>query len=159
MKTDGQDFFMFADVEGVLKFIRVPPNPSYARNGSNAKLVWDYSVDNKRVELGGIIYSVRDTSGVFKEMLIQLSDGTVLKHSNIPPVYNGRVRIEGKATLVIDDVTPQDSTVFRCKIIALLAPHQTSTVELIVSGMYCKLIAIPSSETSSKPKFTLSTCG
>ena len=40
--------------EAAFKFTLEPSNTRYARNGTLAKLVWDYSVDNQ-AELPGII--------------------------------------------------------------------------------------------------------
>ena len=120
-------------IEGALKFTLKPPNPSSARKGSNAKLEWDYSVGNQD-ELAGIIYSVKEPGlSVFTDMLIKQS-GAIFNSSTIPKTYKGRVRIEGKASLVIENVTPQDSTLFRCKLVGTSVPDQTSIVELIVTG-------------------------
>ena len=137
VKIYGLDFFMFAVAEGVLKFTVEPSNPSYARSASNAKLVWDYSVDNKQAELAGIIYSVQVSSGAFKGMLVQLNDGSVVNHAEIPTGYKGRVKVEGNASLVIENITLQDNTKFRCVLVALSGMNITSTVQLIVTGTYC----------------------
>ena len=112
-----------------------PPNPSYARNGSNAKLVWDYSVDNQ-AELLGIIYSVKELkpSGVFVGMLIKSMDNIVTDHSSIPAAYKGRVRIDGRASLVIENVTAQDNTEFKCALAPNSGIDLESTVQLIVTG-------------------------
>ncbi|XP_078377520.1 tyrosine-protein kinase receptor Tie-1-like [Oculina patagonica] len=121
--------------ESVLKFTLEPSDPSFARNGSNAKLVWDYSVDDKQAELAAIIYSVQVSRGTFRDMLVQVNDGTVIDSSTIPASYKGRVRIVGKATLVIENITHQDNTIFQCKLLAnlVLQADQRSTVHLIVT--------------------------
>ena len=129
---------MFTHLEGILKFTLEPPNPSYARNGSNATLVWDYSVDDKKAELAGIIYSVL-YRGAFRRMLVQQNDGNVVEHPYIPLAYRGRVRIEGNASLVIENVSPVDNAVFQCKLVAKLVIDVPSTVQLIVTGTYCNL--------------------
>lgn len=120
-------------VGGVLKFTLEPPDPSYARNGSNAKFVWDYSVDNQ-AELLGIIYSVKGSNGAFTGMLVKLMDGSVADHQNIPSAYKGRVRIEGRAALVIENVTPQDNTEFKCALVPNSGLDLESEVQLIVTG-------------------------
>ncbi|XP_078377528.1 vascular endothelial growth factor receptor 1-like [Oculina patagonica] len=123
--------------EGVLKFTLVPPNPSYAVRGSNAKLVWDYSVEDKQAELQGIVYRVfQISSGLFTTLLIQNNDGTVADNPNIPLAYKGRVRIEGKASLVVENITDQDNTTFRCLLLAKLgsgAIDRVSNVQVIVT--------------------------
>ena len=110
-----------------------PPNPSYARNGTLAKLVWDYSVDNQG-ELLGIVYSVKEPSGVFVGMLIKSMDNIVTNHQSIPAAYKGRVRIEGRASLVIENVTPQDNTEFKCALVPNSRTDLESKVQLIVTG-------------------------
>ena len=116
-----------------MKFALEPPDPSYARNGSNAKLVWDYTVDNP-AELLGIIYSVKGSNGAFSGMLVKSVDGSVADHQNIPTAYKGRVRIEGRAALVIENVIPQDSTEFKCALIPSTGTDLESAIQLIVTG-------------------------
>ena len=118
----------------MLKFTLEPSDPSYARNGSNAKMMWDYSVDNP-AELLGIIYSVKGPNGAFTDMLVKSMDGSVVDHSNIPTAYKGRVRIEGRATLVIENVTPQENTEFKCALVRNSGLDVQSTVQLVVTGM------------------------
>ncbi|KAL9966770.1 hypothetical protein ACROYT_G024890 [Oculina patagonica] len=129
--------FNLTNLEGVLKFTLVPPNPSYAVRGSNAKLVWDYSVEDKQAELQGIVYRVfQISSGLFTTLLIQNNDGTVADNPNIPLAYKGRVRIEGKASLVVENITDQDNTTFRCLLLAKLgsgAIDRVSNVQVIVT--------------------------
>ena len=127
-------FFTFVEcIDGVLKFTLEPPNPSYVLNESNAKLVWDYSVDNQ-AELLGIIYSVKEPSGAFAGMLVKLTNGSVIDHQSIPAAYKGRVRIEGRASLVIDNVTPQENTEFKCALVPNSGRDLESKVQLIVKG-------------------------
>ncbi|KAL9964818.1 hypothetical protein ACROYT_G028507 [Oculina patagonica] len=121
--------------EGVLKFTLEPSDPSYAKKGSDAKLVWDYSVDNKQAELSGIIYRVQVSGGAFKAMLVQQSDGSVVEHPNIPPAYKGRVKMKGNATLVIVNVTSQHKTKYRCALVPTSGLDINSDVQLIVTGM------------------------
>ena len=125
---------MFAVAEGVLKFTLEPPDPSYARNGSNAKLVWDYS---GQAELAWIIYGVGLPGGSFSGLLEQLSDGSFVDDADIPPRYKGRVKVEGNASLVIGNITPQDNTIFRCVLVPVSGTDIVSDVQLIVTGTYC----------------------
>ena len=128
---------MSISLGGVIKFTLEPLNPSYARNGSNAKLVWDYSVDNKQAELEGIRYSVQSGQS-FRGILVLFNNGTVMNHPNIPVAYNGRVRIEGRASLVIENINLQDNTQFRCTLVTKpgAGGDVVSIVQLIVTGMY-----------------------
>ena len=110
-----------------------PPDPSYAINGSNAKMMWNYSDDNP-ADLHAIIYSVRGASGAFIEMLVKTIGAGVAEHLNIPTAYKGRVGIEGKATLVIENVTSQDNKEFKCALLSDSGLDLESIVKLIVTG-------------------------
>ena len=128
-------FFYLTYQEGVLKFTLEPPNPSYARKGSNAKLVWDYSVDDKQAEMLGVIYGVGEFNGPFTEMLVLQNDGSVVEHPNIPDAYKGRVKVEGNASLVIVNITSKDSKAFRCALVKASGGEIDGKVQLIVTGM------------------------
>ena len=121
-----------------MKFTDNPPDPSYARKESNATLVWDYSVDNPQAEMDGILYSVQVPSGGFTNMLGLLYNGTVITLPTIPSAYKGRVRIEGRASLVIENITPQDNTAFMCTLSAKPGAGRdiVSVVQLIVTSRY-----------------------
>lgn len=124
--------------DGALKFTLEPPNPSYASNGSNAKLMWDYGVDNEN-ELLGIVYFVKVPPGKFSKMLVKSMDGSVADAQGIPLAYKGRVKTEGRATLVIENITPQDNTEFKCALTPNSGTALESKVQLIVTGMCCKM--------------------
>ena len=112
-----------------MKFTQEPSNPSYFNNGSDANLVWDYTDPHNKVQ--NIIYSVL-VSGTFVQMMFNGSGG-VQEYSSIPLSYKGRVKIEGRATLVIKNINPGDNTKFKCELETLKL--LTSTVKLIVTGM------------------------
>ena len=40
----------------------------------------------------------------------------VQDHPAIPVSYKGRVKVEGRATLVIKNINPEDSTKFKCEL-------------------------------------------
>ena len=70
--------------------------------------------------------------------MIENKNGDRVITSGIPSAYIGRVGIEGRATLVIENITIQDSTIFQCT----LRPEpvtglqdQVSSVTLIITGM------------------------
>ena len=129
--------FLSTHLGGVMRFTGEPPNPSYARKESNATLVWDYSVDNPQTKLQGIIFSVQVAGGVFTNMLGVPYNGTVIIFPTIPSAYIGRVRIEARASLVIENVTLEDNTAFMCTLVAKPGAGRdvTSIVQLIVTGM------------------------
>ena len=112
-----------------VRFTQEPSNPSYFNNGSDANLVWDYTDPHNKIL--GIIYSVL-VNGRFVEMMVNDSRG-VQEHRAIPPSYKGRVKIEGRATLIIKNINPGDNTEFRCELTESLF-SLTRTVQLIVAG-------------------------
>ena len=111
-----------------VKFTQEPSNPSYFNNGSDANLVWDYIDPHNKVQ--NIIYSVL-VNGAFIQMMFNDSGG-VQEYSSIPLSYKGRVKIEGRATLVIKNINPGDNTIFKCEL--EIIDFLESTVELIVAG-------------------------
>ena len=111
-----------------VKFTQEPSNPSYFNNGNDANLVWDYTDPHNKVQ--NIIYSVLE-NGAFVEMMFNDSGGVQEYHS-IPLSYKGRVKIEGRATLVIKNINPGDNTIFKCEL--EIIDFLESTVELIVAG-------------------------
>ena len=115
-----------------VRFTQEPSDPSYFNNGTNANLVWDYTDPHNIVQ--SIIYSVL-VDGTFVRMIVNESHG-VQEHPNIPPSYKGRVKIEGRATLVIKNINPEDNTKFRCELIGSFINIFQSTMQLIVAGMY-----------------------
>ena len=115
-------------------FTQEPSNPSYFSNGNDANLVWDYVDPHNKIQY--ITYSVL-VDGVFVKMMFNDSRG-VQEHSSIPPSYKGRVKIEGRATLVIKNINPGDNTKFRCGMRGRFSASVESTVQLIVAGMYYK---------------------
>ena len=117
-----------------MKFTQEPSNPSYFNKGSDANLVWNYADPHNKI--AAIAYSVL-VNGEFKTMIFNNSHG-VQEHSSIPPSYKGRVKIEGRATLVIKNISTGDNTKFRCEMWKSPSGEVKSIVQLIVAGMYCR---------------------
>ena len=115
-----------------MHFIQEPSDPSYFNNGSDANLVWDYTDPHNKIQ--SILYSVL-VNGAFVRMIFNNSGG-VQEHPDIPPSYKGRVKIEGRATLVIKNINPGDNTEFTCELIGKFVYTVESRVQLIVAGTY-----------------------
>ena len=113
-----------------MRFTQEPSNPSYFNNGSDANLVWDYTDSHNKIQV--IIYSVL-VDGAFVRMMVNGSRG-VQEHPNIPPSYKGRVKIEGRATLVIKNINPGDNKNFICELTGSFLKTFQRTVKLIVAG-------------------------
>ena len=112
-------------------FIQEPSNSSYFNNGSDANLVWDYTDPQNKIQY--IIYGVL-IDGAFVRMMVYDSRG-VQEHPNIPSCYKGRVKIEGRATLVVNNINPADNTKFKCSVYGLVGTIE-SIVHLIVAGTF-----------------------
>ena len=115
-----------------MQFTQEPSNPSYFNSGSDAILVWNYTDPHNKIQ--HIIYSV-GVNDAFVKILVNGSSG-VQEGLNIPPSYKGRVKIEGRATLVIKNINPGDNAEFKCSMIGDFIGTIDSKVELIVAGMY-----------------------
>ena len=118
-----------------MKVTQEPSDPSYFKNGSDANLVWNYTDPLNKVQ--GIIYSVL-VNGVFVKMIYKDSRG-VQEYSSIPLSYKGRVKIEGRATLVIKNINPKDNTKIKFETWGSPSSKVESTVQLIVAGTYYRL--------------------
>ena len=115
-----------------VRFTQEPFSPSYFNNGSDAKLVWDYTDPHNDIQ--DILYEVQ-VNGAFVKMMVKNSLG-VQEHPSIPQYYKGRVKIEGRATLVIKNINPRDNAKFNCELIGSFLETVKSTVQLIVAGKY-----------------------
>ena len=115
-----------------VRFTQEPSNPSYFNNGSDANLVWDYTDPHNKIQ--SILYRVL-VNGAFVRMIFNNSGG-VQEHPDIPPSYKGRVKIEGRATLVIKNINPGDNTRFKCEMRGSFSGRVENTVQLIVAGRY-----------------------
>ena len=118
-----------------MDFSQEPSDPSYFKNGSDANLVWDYNDPHNRIQY--IIYSVL-VNAKFSRLFIN-SSGGVQEHYSMDSPYKGRVKIEGRATLVIKNINSGDNTQFRCEIRGSSFSNKKSTVQLIVAGAYYRL--------------------
>ena len=127
------NFFEIGSVN--VDFNQKPSDPSYFKNGSDANLVWDYTDPDNKIQ--SILYGV-EWNGEFVQLMANDSNG-VLVNPNIPPPYKGRVKIEGRATLVIKNINPEDNTKFNCELFGSFVNTIQSTVQLIVAGMYYTL--------------------
>ncbi|KAL9964789.1 hypothetical protein ACROYT_G028474 [Oculina patagonica] len=120
--------------KGAISFTKEPDNPSYVTKGNNVTLVWDYAVTDRKAELKAITWGVY-ISNMFKLLIAELKNGDRVVKSDMPPAYTERVDIEGRASLVIENITDQDNTFFQCTLRAEPTSGlqiRTSTVKLIV---------------------------
>ncbi|XP_078379850.1 uncharacterized protein LOC144662794 isoform X2 [Oculina patagonica] len=126
--------FILPHAEGAMSFTKEPDNPSYVTKGNNVTLVWDYAVTDRKAELKGITWGVY-ISNMYKLLIVELKNGDRVVKSDMPSAYTGRVDIEGRASLVIKNITDQDNTFFQCTLRAEPTSGlqiQISTVKLIV---------------------------
>ena len=114
-----------------VSFTQEPSNPSYFNNGSDANLVWNYT--DPLNEVKSVLYKVVVDGHQPKKMIVK-NDHSVQESTEIPPSYQGRVKIEGRATLVIKNINPGDNTKFNCELSGDFLNTFQSTVKLIVAG-------------------------
>ena len=131
-----------------MSFTKEPDNPSYITKGNNVTLVWDYNVTDRQAELKGITWAVY-FNGQYKTLIVEFKNGDRVVKSDIPPAYTGRIAIEGRASLVIGNITVEDNTFFKCTLRAEPMSglqDQSNTVELIVTGMQFDTVIFDPSE-------------
>jgi len=125
--------------ESAMEFTRTPDDPTYVLKGQNAALIWEYRVDDKQKELKGIVWSVVDkVTGIPIIMLLEKKSGDRSEAGGIPLAYKGRVSIMEQTTLVIENVTLNDSATFSCTLKAEVGSgsiDEDYPVQLIVTGM------------------------
>ena len=115
-----------------VRFTQEPSNPSYFNNGSDANLVWDYTDPHNNIQF--IVYSVL-VDDTFASLIVNDSQG-VRENPNIPSFYKGRVKIKGRATLVIKNISSRDNTQFKCGMRSSSSGKVESTIQLFVAGKY-----------------------
>ncbi|KAJ7380978.1 otolith morphogenesis [Desmophyllum pertusum] len=121
---------------GDLRFTQEPGAKLYVQEGSNAVLKWDYKEDNRTAELMLIIWSVYNkTEKKQVPLIVEYKNGNVQYTNDTLSAYGSRLKKEGRATLVIKDITVEDSTVYRCILLGETGVTVVvSVVELIVTG-------------------------
>ena len=129
--------FNYLFTDGDLLFTQEPGARLYLPEGSNAVLTWDYKVDDRAAELKFIIWKVYNkTEGEAVTLFVEYKDG-IAQYSNkaLSAYGTERLKKEGRATIVIKDITFEDSTNYRCilKGESGIAGAE-SVVELIVTG-------------------------
>ena len=126
--------------ESALEFTLTPDDPTHVLKGQNATLVWEYRVDDKEKELFGIVWSVVEkVTGNTINLFIETKSGDRSEVGGISQAYKGRVSVKEQATLVIANVTLNDSTTFRCTLRAESnsgVNEAKQSVQLVVTGMF-----------------------
>lgn len=129
-----------------MAFTRTPDNPAYVVKGQNASLVWEYSVDDRQKELKAIVWSVADkVTGAPVFLVIETKSRNRSYAPGIPETYKGRTSIEKSATLVIQNVTLDDSASFTCSLLAeggSGAVGIDESTRLIVTGMFASVNSV-----------------
>ena len=129
------NLYLFYFPAGAVEFTVQPGSTKYFMKGSNATLIWDYKVDNWEAELRYIIWRVRNkTSTIIYPLLYEDNKGNVTISRNIPQIYVGRVRKIGRATLVIENLTYEDTTRYICFLDKISGEDPSSSVELVITG-------------------------
>ena len=127
-------FFVFTD--GTLVYTKEPSNTVYVLRGNNLTLKWEFYIDNKPpADFKFATWDVFVEGVGWRKMIGQDTDGTVFIHNERPPLYSGRVEKRDQATLIIKNMTSEDSSRYRCVLTALNGLRTEGVVEVIVTGM------------------------
>lgn len=103
--------------------------------GNDLTLKWEYYIDKKPADLKFATWDVYVEGDGWKKMIGEEKDGTVFYHIELPPLYSRRVEKRDQATLIIKNMTYEDSTEFRCVLTALDGTRTEGVVKVIVAGM------------------------
>lgn len=103
--------------------------------GTDAIFEWNYKVDNRVAEFDLVIWRVIIGAENWP-LIFENEAGVVTVSTRIPSVYQGRVEKTGQATLLIRNVTFNDSLLFRCVLIQKSGDEIGDTVKLTVTGTY-----------------------
>ena len=100
---------------GVLKFSQKPNDVIYLRKGSDVVLKWDYA---EKSELQFIDWKVYNkTAGKYVFLRVEDENGTAAHNPAAPwppAAYVGRIEREGRATIIIKNITIEDAANFKC---------------------------------------------
>ncbi|XP_028516697.1 hemicentin-2 isoform X2 [Exaiptasia diaphana] len=133
---------LFRDSDAAARFTKHPADTLYVVKGQTARFTWDYHVDNINTEFDARSprwYFHNNTSWLvgygdaFDGRKFKIDTNTCPARLRIPTV---RVSVEGKATLVITDVTMADSGTYGCRLFLSSGPLSsmpTSKSQLIVT--------------------------
>ena len=127
-------FFVFTD--GTLVFTKEPSNTVYVLRGNNLTLKWEFYIDNKPpADFKFATWDVFVEGVGWRKMIGEDTDGSVFIHNERPPLYSGRVEKRDQATLIVKNMTFEDSSEYRCVLTALDGGRTEGVVKVIVAGM------------------------
>ena len=124
---------MFAD--GSLVFKKKPSSPEYVLRGNDLILKWEYYIDKKPADFNFATWDVYVEGVGWRKMIGEETNGTVFIHNERPPLLSGRVEKRDQATLIVKNVTFEDSSEYRCVLTALDLGRTEDVVKVIIAGM------------------------
>lgn len=124
---------MFTD--GSLVFIKEPSNTKYVLKGNDLILKWEFYTDKKPADFNFATWDVYVEGAGWRKMIGEDTDGTVFIHNERPPLYSGRIEKRDQATLIVTNMTFEDSSEYRCVLTALNGLRTEGVVKVIVTGM------------------------
>ena len=126
-------FCVFAD--GSLVFKKKPPSTEYVLRGNDLILKWEYYIDKKPADFNFATWEVYVRGVGWRKMIGEETNGTVFIHNERPPLLSGRVEKRDQATLIVKNMTYEDSSEYRCVLTALDLGRTENVVKVIVAGM------------------------
>ena len=126
-------FCVFAD--GSLVFKKKPSSTEYVLRGNDLILKWEYYIDKKPADFNFATWEVYVRGVGWRKMIGEETNGTVFIHNERPPLLSGRVEKRDQATLIVKNMTFEDSSEYRCVLTALDLGTTENVVKVIVAGM------------------------
>ena len=105
----------------------------YVKKGSNAVLKWEYYVDRNPAKLKFITWKVYFKALRRYRGIILEDDGIVFLHPSLPAAYVHRVKKKEQATLIVKNITFENSTRFQSVLTSYSGITKKGTVQLIVT--------------------------
>lgn len=120
--------------DGSLVFIKEPSDTKYVLKGNDLILKWEFYTDKKPADFNFATWDVYVEGTGWRKMIGEDTDGTVFIHNERPPLYSGRVEKRDQATLIVTNMTFEDSSEYRCVLTALNGLRTEGVVKVIVTG-------------------------
>lgn len=118
---------------GLLTFSKTPSATVYQEQGYDVELVWDFERTEELVSVNWFVFN--RTTGDAVPLWLEDRNGTYGGQITPPPAYAHRLKRKGRGTLIVKNVTQEDSTSFECRLNSNDFLNQAdSSVRLVVTG-------------------------
>ena len=116
-------------------FTKQPPKTVYVFRGYDSSLEWKFYNDTIPAEFSFVTWEVYVAGLGWKKLKQENNQGLLIDHSEQPVQFRNRLEKRGQATLVIKNMTFEDSSRYRCILTTFGGTRTESDVEVVVIGM------------------------